>query len=68
VENYHAISGEHEVVHPRELEGKARAWVLNDEAHHVANESGRTQAVEGVSRSGYGFRMVVGAVRTLRGR
>ena len=67
VENYHAIL-EHVGSSIRDsLQGKgARTLVLNDEAHHVANESaGKVKKwKEFLSDSKYGFRYVIGVSGT----
>jgi type III restriction enzyme len=67
VENYHAILENTKSSIRESLEGKgARVAVLNDEAHHVANESGTTSKrwKEFLENPDYGFRMVVGASGT----
>jgi len=67
VENYHAIL-EHVGSSIRDsLWGKgARVAVLNDEAHHVANEDGArvTRWKQFLTDPGYGFRYVVGVSGT----
>ena len=67
IENYHAVL-EHVGSSIREsLAGKgARVAVLNDEAHHVANESTAKSKKwkEFLSDSNYGFRYVVGVSGT----
>lgn len=67
IENYHAVL-EHVGSSIREsLAGKgARVAVLNDEAHHVANESAAKTKKwkEFLSDSDYGFRYVVGVSGT----
>lgn len=67
VENYHAILENTKSSIRESLKGKgARVAVLNDEAHHVANESGTTSKrwKEFLESPDYGFRMVVGASGT----
>ncbi|NCY21242.1 hypothetical protein EBX31_04700 [bacterium] len=67
VENYHAILENTKSSIRESLKGKgARVAVLNDEAHHVANESGTTSKrwKEFLENPDYGFRMVVGASGT----
>ncbi|MGH8274949.1 MAG: DEAD/DEAH box helicase family protein [Terriglobia bacterium] len=67
VENYHAILENTKSSIRESLKGKgARVAVLNDEAHHVANESGTTSKrwKEFLEDSAYGFRMVVGVSGT----
>ncbi|MDZ4854019.1 MAG: DEAD/DEAH box helicase family protein [Nitrospirota bacterium] len=67
VENYHAILENTKSSIRESLKGKgARVAVLNDEAHHVANESGTTPKrwKEFLEDADYGFRMVVGASGT----
>lgn len=67
VENYHAILENTKSSIRESLKGKgARVAVLNDEAHHVANESGMTSKrwKEFLENPDYGFRMVVGASGT----
>ena len=67
VENYHAILGNTKSSISESLKGKgARVAVLNDEAHHVANESGKTSKrwKEFLEDPDYGFRMVVGVSGT----
>jgi type III restriction enzyme len=67
VENYHAILENTKSSIRESLKGKgARVAVLNDEAHHVANESGTTSKrwKEFLEDADYGFRMVVGASGT----
>jgi type III restriction enzyme len=67
VENYHAILENTKSSIRESLKGKgARVAVLNDEAHHVANESGTTSKrwKEFLENADYGFRMVVGASGT----
>lgn len=67
VENYHAIL-EHVNSSIRDsLKGKgARVAVLNDEAHHVANETGATPGKwkEFLQSPDYGFRYVLGVSGT----
>lgn len=67
VENYHAIL-EHVGSSIRDsLKGKGtRTLVLNDEAHHVANETGQTPRrwKEFLLSADYGFRYVVGVSGT----
>lgn len=67
VENYHAIL-EHVNSSIRDsLKGKgARVAVLNDEAHHVANESGQAAGKwkEFLLSADYGFRYVLGVSGT----
>lgn len=67
VENYHAILENTKSSIRESLKGKgARVAVLNDEAHHVANESGATSKrwKEFLEDAAYGFRMVVGVSGT----
>ena len=67
VENYHAILENTKSSIRDSLKGKgARVAVLNDEAHHVANESGTTSKrwKEFLADPDYGFRMVVGVSGT----
>jgi type III restriction enzyme len=67
VENYHAILENTKSSIRESLKGKgARVVVLNDEAHHVANESGTTSKrwKEFLENPDYGFRIVVGASGT----
>ncbi len=67
VENYHAILENTKSSIRTNLEGKgARVAVLNDEAHHVANESGTTSKrwKEFLEDADYGFRLVVGVSGT----
>lgn len=67
VENYHAILENTKSSIRESLKGKgARVAVLNDEAHHVANESGTTSKrwKEFLAAAEYGFRMVVGCSGT----
>ena len=67
VENYHAILDKSKSSIRESLKGKgARVAVLNDEAHHVANESDKTSKrwKEFLEDPGYGFRMVVGTSGT----
>jgi type III restriction enzyme len=67
VENYHAILENVKSSIRESLKGKgARVAVLNDEAHHVANESGKTSKKwkEFLHDSDYGFRFVVGVSGT----
>lgn len=67
VENYHAILENTKSSIRESLKGKgARVAVLNDEAHHVANESGTTSKrwKEFLENPDYGFQMVVGASGT----
>lgn len=67
VENYHAILENTKSSIRESLKGKgARVAVLNDEAHHVANESGTTSKrwKEFLEDAAYGFRMIVGVSGT----
>jgi type III restriction enzyme len=67
VENYHAILENTKSSIRESLKGKgSRVAVLNDEAHHVANESGTTSKrwKEFLENTDYGFRMVVGVSGT----
>lgn len=67
VENYHAILENVKSSIRESLKGKgARVAVLNDEAHHVANESGKTSKKwkEFLHDSDYGFRFVIGVSGT----
>ncbi len=67
VENYHAILENVKSSIRDSLKGKgARVAVLNDEAHHVANESGTTSKKwkEFLQDPDYGFRFVVGVSGT----
>ncbi len=67
VENYHAILENTKSSIRESLKGKgARVAVLNDEAHHVANESGTTSKrwKEFLENGDYGFRLVVGVSGT----
>jgi type III restriction enzyme len=67
VENYHAILERTKSSIRDSLKGKgARVAVLNDEAHHVANESGTTSKrwKAFLDDAEYGFRMVVGVSGT----
>jgi type III restriction enzyme len=67
VENYHAILENVKSSIRESLKGKgARVAVLNDEAHHVANESGKTSKrwKEFLHDPEYGFRFVVGVSGT----
>jgi type III restriction enzyme len=67
VENYHAILQNVKSSIRDSLKGKgARVAVLNDEAHHVANESGQVSKKwkEFLHDPEYGFRLVVGASGT----
>ena len=67
VENYHAILENTKSSIRESLNGKgARVAVLNDETHHVANESGTTSKrwKEFLEDAAYGFRMVVGVSGT----
>ncbi len=67
VENYHAILENTRSSIRESLIGKgARVAVLNDEAHHVANESGTTPKrwKEFLENADYGFRIVVGVSGT----
>lgn len=67
VENYHSILENTKSSIRESLKGKgARVVVLNDEAHHVANESGTTSKrwKEFLEDANYGFRMVVGVSGT----
>jgi type III restriction enzyme len=63
VENYHAILEKTKSSIRESLRGNgARAAVLNDEAHHVVNETGTTSKrwKEFLEDPDYGFRVVVG--------
>ncbi len=67
IENYHAILESVKSSIRESLEGKgARVAVLNDEAHHVANESGQTSKKwkEFLQNPSYGFRLIVGVSGT----
>lgn len=67
VENYHAILENTKSAIRDSLKGRgARVAVLNDEAHHVANESGATSKKwKGfLEDPSYGFRMIVGVSGT----
>lgn len=67
VENYHAILETVKSSIRESLKSKgARVAVLNDEAHHVANESGKTSKKwkEFLHDPDYGFRFVVGVSGT----
>jgi type III restriction enzyme len=67
VENYHAILESVGSSIRQSLKGKGeRVAVLNDEAHHVANESGSTvkKWKEFLLNPAYGFRIVVGVSGT----
>lgn len=67
VENYHAILENVKSSIRESLKGKGtRVAVLNDEAHHVANESGTTSKKwkEFLLDPDYGFRLVVGVSGT----
>jgi type III restriction enzyme len=67
VENYHAILENTRSSIRESLKGRgARVAVLNDEAHHLANESGTTSKrwKEFLEAPEYGFRMVVGVSGT----
>jgi type III restriction enzyme len=67
VENYHAILENVKSSIRESLKGKgARVAVLNDEAHHVANESGKTSKKwkEFLHNPDYGFRYIVGTSGT----
>lgn len=67
VENYHAILENTKSSIRESLKGKgARVAVLNDEAHHVANESGTTSKrwKEFLEDADYGFKMVIGVSGT----
>lgn len=67
VENYHAILETVKSSIRDSLKGKgARVAVLNDEAHHVANESGSASKKwkEFLQNPEYGFRIVVGVSGT----
>ena len=67
VENYHAILENTKSSIRESLKGKgARVAVLNDEAHHVANESKTSPKrwKEFLEDAAYGFRMVVGVSGT----
>jgi type III restriction enzyme len=67
VENYHAILLNVRSSIRESLKGKGtRVAVLNDEAHHVANESGKNSKKwkEFLHDPDYGFRLVVGVSGT----
>ncbi len=67
VENYHAILENVKSSIRESLKGRgARVAVLNDEAHHVANESGKSSKKwkEFLENPEYGFRFVVGVSGT----
>lgn len=67
VENYHAILENVKSSIRQSLKGKgAQVAVLNDEAHHVANETGKTAKrwKEFLYDPDYGFRYIVGASGT----
>lgn len=67
VENYHAILQNTKSSIRTSMKGTgARVAVLNDEAHHVVNESGTTSKrwKEFLEDADYGFRMVVGVSGT----
>lgn len=67
VENYHAILENTKSSIRESLKGKgARVAVLNDEAHHVANESGTTSKrwKEFLENPDYLFRVIVGVSGT----
>jgi len=67
VENYHAILENVKSSIGESLKGKgARVAVLNDEAHHVANESGKISKKwkKFLHDPDYGFRFVVGVSGT----
>jgi type III restriction enzyme len=67
VENYHAILENTKSSIRESLKGKgARVAVLNDEAHHIANESGATSKrwKEFLQDPAYAFQMVVGVSGT----
>jgi type III restriction enzyme len=67
VENYHAILENTKSSIRESLKGKgSRVAVLNDETHHVANESGATSKrwKEFLENPAYGFRMVIGVSGT----
>lgn len=67
VENYHAILENTKSSIRESLKGKGtRVAVLNDEAHHVANESGTMSKrwKEFLQDQDYGFQMIVGASGT----
>ena len=67
VENYHAILKNVKSSIRESLKGKgARVAVLNDETHHVANETGKTSKKwkEFLHDPEYGFRFVVGVSGT----
>jgi len=67
VENYHAILAHVKSAIRDSLKGRGeRVLVLNDEAHHVANESQATAKKwkEFLLNPDYGFRMVVGVSGT----
>lgn len=67
VENYHAILAHVKSSIRDSLEGKGRrVAVLNDEAHHVANEtaSNAKKWKEFLLNPAYGFRMVIGVSGT----
>lgn len=67
VENYHAILENVRSSVRQSLKGKGeRVLVLNDEAHHVATESGATSKrwKEFIEDEQYGFKLVVGVSGT----
>lgn len=67
VENYHAILENVKSSIRDSLKGKGeRVAVLNDETHHVANESGRASKrwKEFLLNPEYGFRFIIGASGT----
>jgi type III restriction enzyme len=67
VENYHAILQNTKSSIRESLKGKgARVAVINDESHHVANESGTTSKrwKEFLEDSSYGFSIVFGVSGT----
>ena len=67
VENYHAILETVRSSIRQSLKGKGeRVLILNDEAHHVATESGATPKrwKEFIENPDYGFRLVVGVSGT----
>jgi type III restriction enzyme len=67
IENYHAILENVKSSIRESLKGKGvRVAVLNDEAHHVANESGSTSKKwkEFLNDPKYGFRFIVGVSGT----
>jgi type III restriction enzyme len=67
VENYHAILEKTKSSIRDSLVGNGQSVaVLNDEAHHIANETGSTSKrwKEFLENSDYGFRMIVGVSGT----